>query len=343
MNMATQIPHIPALKEVGLVYVSDQEPGISRERRGRNFCYRLPGGKLLDDPDVKARIKALGLPPAYNDVWICLQPNGHLQATGRDARGRKQYRYHNDWQVLRDEKKYDELRSFGAALPAIRRRVTADLDGSHDERATLAALVHLLDVAHLRVGNEAYRKSNGTYGATTLLKRHIAFGPDLELRFTAKGGRKVRRRLRAPRLQKMLERIAGLPGKQLFVWQDDDGNLRPVDAGHLNRYLAVIGGDGFSAKTFRTWGGTVTAFAHAVDCARRDETPTIKCMAEAASEELCNTATVCRNSYVHPAVLSLSSDEASFKRLRAQLEAGLTPVKGLLANEQRLLEFLDRS
>ncbi len=200
------------LKKAGLIYVSDQEPGISRERRGKNFCYRLPSGDLLTDPEVRTRIKSLGLPPAYDNVWICLKENGHLQATGLDARGRKQYRYHNDWHMLRDEKKFDELPAFGQALPAIRRRAARDLERhAEPQRVTLAALVLLLDTSYLRVGNKTYRDTNGTYGATTLLKRHVRFGDDLELRFAAKGGRKIRRRLKAPKLQKVLERIADCP------------------------------------------------------------------------------------------------------------------------------------
>ncbi|MVA38033.1 DNA topoisomerase IB [Agrobacterium vitis] len=330
------------LKKAGLIYVTDQDPGISRERRGKSFCYRLPDGQLLKDPDTRQRIKALGLPPAYEHVWICLKDNGHLQATGRDARGRKQYRYHTEWQLLRNEKKYDELSSFGASLPLIRRRVASHIERwENPQRATLAALVLLLDTAHLRIGNKTYRDTNGTYGATTLLKRHVHFGADLELRFAAKGGLKIRRRLKAPRLQKVLERIADLPGRELFVWQDVDGQLHSIDAGHLNRYLADIGGANFSAKTFRTWAGTLAAFNNAVETLNGLETPTIKAMAQAASQELFNTPSVCRKSYIHPVVLSLATEREAAKALTAQLTDRHKPVRGLSVGEQRLLRFIE--
>lgn len=196
-------PPTRLLAKIGLAYVNDQEPGIARERRGRGFCYRLPGGELLSDNVELKRIKSLGVPPAYKDVWICIDPSGHLQATGFDARGRKQYRYHPDWHALRGETKFFQLKSFGKALPAIRRRAMADIaKQDHGQDMTLAALTLLLDAAYLRVGNRSYLETNGTYGATTLLKRHVSFGETIELRFAAKGGQKVKRQLRHPRLQK---------------------------------------------------------------------------------------------------------------------------------------------
>lgn len=341
MNMLVKSGDVIALKKAGLIYVSDQEPGILRERRGKGFCYRLPDGKLLDDPQERARIRGLGLPPAYADVWICMLANGHIQATGRDARGRKQYRYHDDWQSLRDEKKYDDLLAFGHALPAIRRRVARHLHGpANSESVTLAALALLLDVTHLRVGSRSYRETNGTYGATTLLKRHVSFGDELELRFAAKGGKKIRRRLRAPRLQKILERIADMPGRELFVWQDDRGALRSVDAGHLNRYLTEISGVPLSAKTYRTWGGTLAAFEHAATCMRRQEKVTIRGMAQAASDKLFNTPAVCRKSYIHPAVLDLASSEARVAAARKITLGKIGSRRGTTAGEQRLLQYL---
>lgn len=231
-------PPTRLLAKIGLAYVNDQEPGISREKRGRGFCYRLPGGELLSDSVELKRIKSLGVPPAYKDVWICIDPSGHLQATGFDARGRKQYRYHPDWHALRGETKFFQLKSFGKALPAIRRRAIADIEKQdHGQEMTLAALTLLLDAAYLRVGNRSYLETNGTYGATTLLKRHVSFGETIELRFAAKGGQKVRRQLRHPRLQKILEEIADLPGKELFVWQDSENRVHSVDSSDLNAYL----------------------------------------------------------------------------------------------------------
>ncbi len=332
---------IRILKKVGLTYVSDQEPGISRERRGKGFSYRLPDGCLLSDKIEITRLKSLGVPPAYERVWICIDPSGHLQATGYDARGRKQYRYHPDWHALRGENKFYQLKTFGEALPAIRRRATADLSkNARSADVTLAALVLLLDAAYLRVGNKTYLETNGTYGATTLLKKHVSFGETIELRFAAKGGQKVQRKLKHPRLQRILENIADLPGRQLFVWQDESGMVHPVDSSALNAYISQSAGEGISAKTFRTWGGTLAAFGHAVRALGSDERPTIKGMCVAASEELSNTPAICRKSYVHPAVLDLATEEKSVKRLEKILGSDLKAITGLRADERRLLEFL---
>lgn len=335
-----QLP-IRILKKAGLTYVSDQEPGISRERRGKGFAYRLPDGDLLSDKIEITRLKSLGVPPAYEKVWICIDPSGHLQATGYDARGRKQYRYHPDWHALRGETKFYQLKTFGKALPAIRRRATSDLSKQvHGADVTLAALVLLLDAAYLRVGNKTYLETNGTYGATTLLKKHLSFGETIELRFAAKGGQRVQRRLKHPRLQRILENIADLPGKQLFVWQDESGLVHPVDSSALNAYISQSAGEGISAKTFRTWGGTLAAFGHATRAIGSAERPTIKGMCMAASEELSNTPAICRKSYVHPAVLDLATEDKSVRRLETILGSELKTIAGLRADERRLLEFL---
>lgn len=329
------------LRKIGLTYVSDQEPGIARERRGKGFCYRLPDGTRLSDRIEMTRIKALGIPPAYQRVWICIEPSGHLQATGFDARGRKQYRYHADWQAYRGENKFSQLKAFGEALPAIRRRATRDIEGdTPGPTRTLAALVMLLDAAYLRVGNRMYLESNGTYGATTLLKRHVSLGESIELRFIAKGGQKVRRSLRHPRLQKILEEIADLPGKQLFVWQDENHMVHPIDSSALNSYLSQTAGEGISAKTFRTWGGTLAAFSHALERLTSGTAPTIKSMCEAAATELSNTPTVCRKSYVHPSILDLATEPVAIKRLELMMEEPAKAVSGLRADERRLLAYL---
>lgn len=335
-----QLP-IRLLKKIGLTYVSDQEPGISRERRGKGFSYRLPDGALLSDKVEITRLKSLGVPPAYEKVWICIDPNGHLQATGYDARGRKQYRYHPDWHTLRGETKFYQLKTFGEALPAIRRRAANDIAKQvHGEKVTLAALVLLLDAAYLRVGNKTYLETNGTYGATTLLKKHISFGETIELRFAAKGGQRVKRKLRHPRLQRILENIADLPGKQLFVWQDEKGLVHPIDSSALNAYISEVAGEGISAKTFRTWGGTLAAFGNASRALAADEKPTMKGMCVAAAEELSNTPAICRKSYVHPSVLDLAADEKAVRRLQKIMAAEQKSVAGLRMDERRLLEFL---
>ncbi|MBY4592886.1 DNA topoisomerase IB [Rhizobium redzepovicii] len=326
-----------AITELGLVYVSDAEPGIRRRRKGKGFSYVMPDGTTLADELQRARIGALGLPPAYENVWICLYDNGHLQATGIDARGRKQYRYHKDWQSFRSAGKFHQLIEFGRALPRIRRTVLRHLDtGAEDIDGVLAALTTLLDEAHLRVGNQAYVRENGTYGATTLLKRHLKIvDGQIELKFRAKGGKRVQRSLKHPRLQKILEEIADLPGRQLFVWKDESGALKPIDSGRLNAYLAEISGIPISAKTFRTWAGSLAAFGAARETIVGGGRPTVKQMSEAAAEALHNTPAISRSSYIHPAIIALAGNDHP-------LIESAEPLRGLRAEENRLLDFLTR-
>jgi DNA topoisomerase-1 len=328
------------LKATGLVYVSDSEPGIRRHRAGRSFCYRLPDGALVRDAALKARIAALGLPPAYENVWICIDENGHLQATGYDARGRKQYRYHTGWQALKSGDKFDQLISFGRALPKLRRAVRRDLDGTAGAVDTmLAAITVLLDEAQLRVGNRAYAVENKTYGATTLLKRHVSLrNGHIELRFSAKGGKRVRRTLKHPRLQRLLEECADLPGRQLFVWKDETNLVRPIDSGRLNMYLADISGIAVSAKTFRTWAGSLAAFSMARHAIENGGRPTIKGMAEVAAETLHNTPAIARSSYIHPDVIALVETPEA---LPLALRRPPLNIAGLRAEEERLLRFLE--
>lgn len=331
------------LRSAGLIYVNDTEPGIRREKHGSGFCYRHPNGKLVSKTDVLTRIRTLGIPPAYEDVWICLDPQGHLQATGIDARKRKQYRYHPDWQALRSDRKFDQLIAFGEALPAIRRRIARDLaSGIEDQRGILAALAMLLDLAHLRVGNMTYALDNKTFGATTLLKRHLKIMPDrIELKFVAKGGKNVQRTLKHPRLQRILEQIADLPGRRLFAWKDADGVHHAIDSGKLNAYLAESAGFAISAKTFRTWGGSLAAFDRAITILGNGEIPTMKSLCEAASVELHNTPAICRKSYIHPAVLALAEVKreplAWFKKWKRRR---LPQLRGLRTDENALLALL---
>jgi DNA topoisomerase-1 len=328
------------LNGTGLIYVSDTEAGIRRHNAGRNFCYRLPNGDLVRDAAVKQRIAALGLPPAYRDVWICIHHNGHLQATGFDVRGRKQYRYHKHWSLLKSRDKFDQLAEFGRALPRLRRKVVRDLHGEAGTIDTmLAAIVVLLDEAQLRVGNRSYAEENGTYGATTLLKRHVSVADGtIRLNFVAKGGKRVRRTLRHPRLQRLLERCADLPGRQIFVWKDDGDQVRPVDSGRLNSYLAEISGLPITAKTFRTWAGSVAAFSLARTQIEAGDVPTIKGMAMAAAERLHNTPAICRTSYIHPHIIGLA---ARPEMLGRALETRELVISGLRAEEARLLQFLE--
>ncbi len=331
-----------SLETIGLTYVNDMEPGIRRLRRGKGFSYKLPDGALLSSETDRLRIAALGLPPAYENVWICMDARGHLQATGYDARGRKQYRYHTEWQSFRSEQKFDQLLRFGQALPRIRRKVKRDLAlGLDQSDCVLAALVALMDVTHLRVGNRAYAKENRTYGATTLLKRHMVLSGDgVLLKFTAKGGKRVQHTLKHPRLQRILEEIADLPGRQLFSFPDEHGAARPVDSGRLNAYLAKAAGFPVSAKTFRTWGGSLAAFMTAWTIVEEEgKRPKIKALTKAASDVLQNTPAVCRSSYIHPSILELAEDDTPLRRIMESGKAS-KPQRGLRMNEARLVQFL---
>lgn len=313
-----------------LVYVTDSEPGISRRRRGRGFSYIAPDGTTIARGKERARIEALAVPPAYDDVWICAQTNGHLQATGRDQRSRKQYRYHPEWSAAQASTKYDQLADFGAVLPRIRRRVERDLSADPgDAEFALAAAVMIIDRTSLRVGQQEYSRENGSYGALTLKRRHLLMKQGaLELKFTAKGGKKVRKRITDKKLQKLLHKINDVSGATLLSWIDEGGAPQSLSSQQLNTYLADASGEeGVTAKTFRTWAGTLAAFE-----AAEGGNATIKDIAEAASKRLHNTPTVARNSYIHPDVIDLSG----------QPPLSITPVKkqGLFVSEQRLLGFL---
>ncbi|NDV02393.1 DNA topoisomerase IB [Pseudoroseicyclus tamaricis] len=317
-----------------LVYYPDDQPGIRRKRCGRGFSYIGPDGTRIDRGTERARLQKLAVPPAYENVWISPLHNGHLQATGMDVRKRKQYRYHPDWSAARSETKFGALAEFGRALPAIRRRITRDLSHEAGDRDfALAAAALLIDRLALRVGNDAYLKANGSYGALTLKRQHVRLKDDgLHISFTAKGGKKVRRRVSDRKLQRVLERARDLPGAELLVWVDKHGERHRVGSAELNAYLADAshGVTGVTAKTFRTWAGTRAAF----EAAEGAERLSIKLMAEAAADELGNTPTIARNSYIHPDVLSLAEERVTFPP-----EVELT---GLHAAERRLLAFLER-
>ncbi|MGR3760058.1 DNA topoisomerase IB [Roseobacteraceae bacterium NS-SX3] len=320
-----------------LVYRSDDTPGITRRRRGRGFSYHAPDGTHIADRREVARLKALAVPPAYTDVWMSPLANGHLQATGRDARRRKQYRYHPDWQAWRAQRKFDQLAQFGESLPGLRRWIMDRLGrGAGSEEAAVAAVLALLDRASMRIGSPAYAAENRTYGALTLRARHVDFdGNAIQLSYTAKGGRRVQEEVRSTALQRVLERCQDLPGPELISWTGPDGAARAVRSEQVQEVLAAVCGDGVSAKTLRTWNGTHAAFVHAMD------TPdlTIKGMAEAAADRLHNTPAIARNSYIHPDVTGLATMEAAQRARRlAGLEAAARD--GFRAGEAALLAFL---
>ncbi len=316
----------------GLVYYLDDQPGITRRKRGRGYQYLAPDGTSIDAGPERERLNALAVPPAYKDVWMSPLANGHLQATGRDARRRKQYRYHDEWAQAQSETKFAQLAEFGAVLPRIRRRVKRDLQSEVGALPfTLAAATALIDRASIRVGNPDYTAENGSYGALTLRNRHVTLdGNRIRLRYTAKGGRKVRKQLADRSLARVLQKAGDLPGAELLSWIDEDGTPHALTSGRLNGFLAEASGtDGITAKTFRTWAGTVAAFGVA-----EQGNATIKSMAQAAAQRLHNTETVARNSYIHPAVTALAGEDP-LDLSEATRKADLSMI------EARLLHYLD--
>src|SRR5438105_5209625 len=301
-------------RAAGLRYVSDQSPGIRRKRVGKGFGYLDSDGRTVRDPETIRRIKRLTIPPAWTDVWICADPRGHLQATGSDARGRKQYRYHPSWREVRDEAKYGRLLAFGGSLPALRRRVELDLgkDGLPRERI-VATVVRLLDRCLLRIGNLEYAKDNGSFGLTTLRDDHVAVeGSRLRFKFRGKSGKEHDVDVRDRRIAQIVRRCQELPGQELFRYEEEDGGVRTVESDDVNLYLGEATGQPFTAKDFRTWAGTVLAARELAAIGtfgsetegRRNLVSAIK----AVAEQLGNTQAVCRKCYVHPAVLEAYLD-----------------------------------
>ena len=308
MTMADPIAGAEAAEAAGLRYVSDAEPGIRRRRSGRGFTYLDPNGRTVRDPRTLARIRALAIPPAYTDVWICPAANGHIQATGRDARGRKQYRYHPRWRATRDETKFGRMATFAKALPKIRARVRRDLARPGLPRAkVVAAIVQLLESTGIRVGNDEYVRQNGSFGLTTLRDQHVRIqGPTLRFAFRGKSGKRHTCDLTDRRLARIVQRCQALPGEELFQYLDDDGTQQAIGSADVNDYLREITGEDFTAKDFRTWTGTTLAVnalreLGAPDSARAAKTNVIQAI-DLVAERLNNTRAVCRKYYVHPTV-----------------------------------------
>ncbi len=298
-----------AARAAGLVYVPDSAPGIGRRRRGRGFAYQDADGARVSDAATLARIRALAIPPAWRDVWISARPNGHLQATGRDVRGRKQYRYHPDWASHRGSGKFERIVAFGEALPALRRRLRRDLAlRGHPRDKVLAIVVAVMDDTLLRVGNVSYLRENRSYGLTTLRNRHVAFVRDgrAQLRFRGKSGQWHEAVIDDRRLVAAIRRCRELPGQSLFQYRDDEGHVVPVDSTAVNAYLHEVLGDDFTAKDFRTWGGTLAAI-RALRQHPPAEGPTALRKVQAAvarevADCLGNTPAVCRSAYIDPVV-----------------------------------------
>jgi DNA topoisomerase-1 len=331
-----------ALGVPGLVYVSDVLPGWRRVRRGRGFAYLDEQGRPIRAADHLSRIRSLAIPPAYEDVWICPLPEGHIQATGRDARGRKQYRYHPAWHDLQGQIKYERLRAFGRALPSLRGRVRRDLalPGLPKEKV-LAAIVRLLDTTYLRVGNGEYARTNGSYGASTLRTRHASVkGSVLELAFRGKSGVQQRARVVDPTLARIVRRCQDLPGQLLFQYLDDERQPRPIGSADVNAYIREASGGDFTAKDFRTWHASTLALDKLRCCPAVDGKRALQQQLRAVigdvAELLGHTVTVCRKSYVHSAVIA-AYESGSL----ASLNASGPPPRGTRACEARLLALLE--
>jgi DNA topoisomerase-1 len=338
-----------AAVNAGLRYVSDEEPGIRRQKRGKGYRYLLPSGKPVTAPATLERIRKLAIPPAYTDVWICARGDGHIQATGRDAKGRKQYRYHPLFREVRESTKYDHMLEFAATLPKIRERVDAHmrLRGLPREKV-LATVVHLLETTMIRIGNADYAKQNKSFGLTTLKDRHVQVdGSELRFQFKGKSGKMWRLKIRDRRVAKIVKASQDLPGQHLFQYLDDDGVQREVTSSDINAYLREISGSDITAKDFRTWNGTVLAALALSEYEKVDSQAAakknVRAAIEAVAARLGNTPTICRKCYVHPEIVeSYLSDTLSLEALDSVEEELRGDVDRLRPEEALVLAFLQR-
>lgn len=339
-------------KTVGLTYVDDSCPGIHRETSGETVRYRDAHGRIVRTARILTRIQTLAIPPAWTDVWICGQANGHLQATGHDARGRKQYLYHPRWREVRDEAKYEKLVEFAKVLPRIRRNVAADLRRHGlPKKKVLAAIVQIMQLAFIRVGNDEYAKTNGSFGLTTMRDRHAHVqGGQIRFDFRGKSGVKHEIDLKDERLAKIVRQCQHLPGQELFQYRDGRGKVRDITSTDVNQYLHKISGGDFTAKDFRTWAGTSLATQlllefetfPSVTAAKRNIN---QCIAEVA-RQLGNTKAVCRKSYIHPGVIRCYLDQSlkttyqrgiRRQRIRARSKLSLAETGVLAVLEQQFV------
>lgn len=336
-----------AAKEAGLVYVNDDMPGITRQRSGKGFSYRGPDGKTITDKAERARLASLAIPPAYADVWICPDPRGHIQATGRDDKGRKQYRYHPDFRAVRDSAKYDHMLDFAHALPQIRERVDQDMSrrGMPAEKV-LATVVHLLENTMIRVGNADYVKQNKSHGLTTLRDRHVKIdGNQVRFRFKGKSGKEWDLGLKDRRVARIVRAAQDIPGQHLFQYLDEDGERQKVTSTEVNAYLREISGQDVTAKDFRTWTGTVLAALALAEYEKCDSQAAakrnIRDAIERVASRLGNTPTICRKCYIHPQVIDAYLADELKLELREEIEDDLQQ-SGLRPEERQVLEFLKK-
>jgi DNA topoisomerase-1 len=321
-----------------LVYVDDDLPGIIRRRAGRGWAYIDAHGERITDRDEIDRLNAIGMPPAYRDCWFCPSPHGHIQAIGYDDKDRKQYRYHLDFRAAQDAEKYAGCAEFGRMLPLLRRQVESDLAARGiDKRTAVAAVVRLLDLGHVRVGNEAYRRENGSFGATTLRTRHAAVkGARLRLCYKGKSGKMQELTIADRRLSTVVRRCQDLPGQQLFQYLDEEGERRPVTSTDVNDYIREATGGEFTAKHFRTWAASVIAY-RAIVKAGADGIG-LKAMLAPVAEALGNTPAISRKSYVHPALIELAKAGGLKGEARVKLPRA---TRWLAPAERGLIAFLD--
>ena len=332
--------NVPGSPRFIMRHSSDSEPGITRERKGKAWAYFTPDGQRITDRGEIDRLNAIGLPPAYENAWFCTDAEGHLQATGVDARGRKQYRYHADYTAKRSASKFDGLKEFGKALPKLRRRVEKDLRHRNMDRETvLAAVIRLLDTGFIRVGNEQYARDNKSFGATTLRTRHLRRkGRKMLMRFTGKHGIVHELTLTDSHLKRVVGRCQDLPGQMLFQYVNGDGEPRPVTSSDVNDYIRETMGGDFTAKHFRTWGASVIAMEQLLKKAESARM-TVKTMIEPVAEALGNTEAMSRKSYVHPRLIEAVKEDArdpldGLDRPRAR--------KRLSSTEVALIQYLSK-
>jgi len=327
------------MPEASLRHVDDTHPGITRRRAGRGWAYFRPDGARITDRDEIDRLNGIALPPAYRDAWFCLSPNGHIQATGIDARGRKQYRYHPRFRAEQEAGKYERCADFGRVLPRLRAKVEADLAGrTLDHDTVVAAVVRLLDLGHVRIGNESYAKANKSFGATTLRNRHATVrGERLELRYLGKSGKMQKLTIADHRLARIAKRTQDLPGQHLFEYLDADGDPHPIGSAEVNAYIRDATGGDFTAKHFRTWGASLLAFRHILEAGEGGRL-SLKAMLEGVSAALGNTPAISRKSYVHPALIALCRDGDAGDLCDLRLPRA---TRYLDPHERALIAFLD--
>ena len=338
-----------AAESAGLIYVSDGEPGIRRQRSGKGFTYKGRDGTATTDKRILERIYRLAIPPAWTDVWICASPNGHIQATGRDARGRKQYKYHERWREVRDSTKFERMVEFAAVLPKVRKRIAADLSSRGLSRQkVLATVVYLLENTLIRVGNSDYAKQNKSFGLTTLRDGHVDInGSELHFEFKGKSGKTWKLRMRDRRIASVVKSCQDLPGQHLFQYVDENGERQQVTSTDINAYLREIAGSDVTAKDFRTWAGTVLAAMALAEFEVFDSQASAKRNIKAAIEKVAarlgNTPTICRQCYVHPEIVNAYLEGSVLKAVRQQAESELKRRLGKLAPEEAAVLSLIQS